>query len=103
MIAAEIIFNSTIALWLADLEGLPSNSIMGPVNAKPLQGVRKTHSEQTIDRMCQTTLEIIYRSDPGTVCDVRIRKLQKRTSSAAERKITESATGRNPEIDCNNA
>ena len=76
---------------------------MGPVNAKPLQGVRKTHSEQTIDRMCQTTLEIIYRSDPGTVCDVRIRKLQKRTSSAADRKITESPTGRNPEIDCNNA
>ena len=121
-------FSSTTALRLADLERLPSNKTMVPVNAKPLQGVRKNHSEQTNDTMGQTTLEvffmknargedsferpdsmleglvagytasflaqnlprtlsvantgipqghygIIYRSDPGTVCDARIRKL----------------------------
>ena len=126
---------------------------MGPVNAKSLQGVRKNHSEQTNDRMGQTTLEaflmenvrgedgfekpdsmleglvagwtasflaqnlprtlsvanagipqghygIIYRSDPGTVCDSRIRKLQNRTSSAADRRNTEAPTGRTPDIDC---
>ena len=147
-------FSSTTALRLADLERLPSNNTMGPVNAKSLQGVRKNHSEQTKGRMGQTTLEaflmknvrgedgferpdsmlqglvagwtasflalknlprtllvantripqghygIIHRSDPGTVCDSRIRKLQKRTSSAADRRNTEAPTGRTPDIDC---
>ena len=32
--------SSTTALRFAELEGLPSNSTMGPVNARPLQSVR---------------------------------------------------------------
>ena len=35
--AAGIHFSSTTALRFADLEGLPSNNTMGPVNARPLQ------------------------------------------------------------------
>ena len=35
----------TNALRFADLEGLPLNNTMGPVNARPLQGVRMNHSE----------------------------------------------------------
>ena len=47
LIVAEINFSSTTVLQLADLEGMPSNNILGPVNAIPLQDVRKNHSEQT--------------------------------------------------------
>ena len=47
LIATEINFSSTKALPLADFEGLPSNNTMGPVNARPLQVVRKNHGEQT--------------------------------------------------------
>ena len=36
LIAASINFSSTSALRFADLEGLPSNNTMGPVNARPL-------------------------------------------------------------------
>ena len=36
---------STSALKFADLEGLPSNNTMGPVNARPLQDVRLNHDE----------------------------------------------------------
>ena len=43
LIAAENNFSSTKALWLAYLEGHPSNNTMGPVNARPLQDVRKNH------------------------------------------------------------
>ena len=35
LIAASINFSSTTALRFADLEGLPSNNTMGPVNARP--------------------------------------------------------------------
>ena len=45
LIAAGINFSSTTALRFADLEGLPSNNIMGPVNARPLQDVRLNHDE----------------------------------------------------------
>ena len=45
LIAASINFSSTTALRFADLEGLPSNNIMGPVNARPLQDVRLNHDE----------------------------------------------------------
>ena len=45
LIAASINFNSTTALRFADLEGLPSNNTMGPVNARPLQDVRLNHDE----------------------------------------------------------
>ena len=41
LIAASINFSSTTALRFADLEGLPSNNTMGPVNARPLQDVRE--------------------------------------------------------------
>ena len=44
-IAANINFYSTTALRFADLEGLPSNNTMGPVNARPLQDVRLNHDE----------------------------------------------------------
>ena len=47
LIAAEIYFSSTTALRFADLEELPSNSTMGPLEARPLHDVRKNHSEQT--------------------------------------------------------
>ena len=47
LIAAEINFSSTAALRLADIEGLPSNNTIGPVNAIPLQDVRRTQVEQT--------------------------------------------------------
>ena len=45
LIAACINFSSTTALRLADLEGLPSNNTMGPVNARPLQDVKLNHDE----------------------------------------------------------
>ena len=45
LIAAGINFSSTTALQFADLEGLPSNNIMGPMNNRPLQDVRMNHSE----------------------------------------------------------
>ena len=44
LIAAGINFNSTPAL-IADLEGLPSNNTMGPVNARPLQDVKLNNDE----------------------------------------------------------
>ena len=46
LIAAGINFSSTTALRFADLEGLPSNNTMGPVNARPLQDVRLNHDEE---------------------------------------------------------
>ena len=45
LIAAGINFISTTVLRFADLEGLPSNNTMGPVNARPLQDVRLNHDE----------------------------------------------------------
>ena len=45
LIAASINFSSTTALRFADLEGLPFNNTMGPVNARPLQDVRLNHDE----------------------------------------------------------
>ena len=45
LIAASINFRSTTALRFADLEGLPSNNTMGPVNARPLQDVGLNHDE----------------------------------------------------------
>ena len=45
LIAASIFFSSTTALKFADLEGLPFNNTMGPVNARPLQDVRFNHDE----------------------------------------------------------
>ena len=45
LIAAGINFSSTTALRFADLEGLPSNNTMGPVNARPLQDVALNHDE----------------------------------------------------------
>ena len=35
LLDASINFSSTTALRFADLEGLPSNNTMGPVNARP--------------------------------------------------------------------
>ena len=40
LIAAGINFSSTTALRFTDLDGLPSNNTMGPVNARPLQDVK---------------------------------------------------------------
>ena len=45
MIAADTNFSSTTALRFANLEGLPSNNTMGPVNARPLQNVILNHNE----------------------------------------------------------
>ena len=45
LIAASINFSSTTALKFADLEGLPPNNTMGPVNTRPLQDVRLDHDE----------------------------------------------------------
>ena len=45
LIAAGINFSSTTALRFADLEGLPSNNTMGPVNARPLQDVKLNHDK----------------------------------------------------------
>ena len=45
LIAAGINFSSTTALRFADLEGLPSNNTMGPVNTRPLQDVKLNHDE----------------------------------------------------------
>ena len=44
-IALGISFNSTMALRFADLDGLPSNNTMGPVNARSLQDVRLNHNK----------------------------------------------------------
>ena len=49
LIAASINFSSTTALRFADLEGLPSNNTMGPVNARPLQDVRLNHDEGNLE------------------------------------------------------
>ena len=43
--AAGLNFSSMTALRFADLEGLPSNNTMGPVNARLLQDVRLNHDE----------------------------------------------------------
>ena len=40
LIAAGINFSYLTAFRFADLEGLPSNNTMGPVNARPLQDVK---------------------------------------------------------------
>ena len=45
LIAGGINFSSTTALRFADLEALPSNNTMGPVNARPLQNVKLNHDE----------------------------------------------------------
>ena len=45
LIAAGLSFSSTTALRFADLEGLPSNNTMGPVNARPLQDVKFNYDE----------------------------------------------------------
>ena len=45
LIAAGINFSSTTALRFGDLEGLPSNNTMGPVNARPFQDVKLNHDE----------------------------------------------------------
>ena len=45
LIAAGINFSPTTAFRFADLEGLPSNNTMCPVNARPLQDVKLNHDE----------------------------------------------------------
>ena len=45
LIAAGINFSSTTAFRFADLEGLPSNSSKGTVNARPLHDVKLNHGE----------------------------------------------------------
>ena len=45
LIAARINFSSTTALIFTDLEGLPSNNTMCPVNARPLQDVKLNYDE----------------------------------------------------------
>ena len=45
LIAAAINFSSMSVLRFADLEGLPSNNTMGPVNARSLQDVKLNHDE----------------------------------------------------------
>ena len=45
LIAVGINFSCTNALRFADLEGLPSNNTMGPVNARPLQDVKLNQDE----------------------------------------------------------
>ena len=45
LIAASKNFSSTTALRFGDLEGLPSNNTMAPMNARPLQDVRLNHDE----------------------------------------------------------
>ena len=46
LIAAGINFSSITALRFADLEELPSNNTMGPVNARRLQDVKPNHDER---------------------------------------------------------
>ena len=46
LITAGIKFSSTTTLRFADLEGLPSNNTLGPVNARPLQDVKLNHDEE---------------------------------------------------------
>ena len=62
LMAAGINFSSTTALSFADLEELPSNNTMGPVNARPLQGVKLNHDEGNREERpasCLTTREPI--------------------------------------------
>ena len=49
LIAAGIKISSTTAVRFADLEGLPSNNTMGPVNARPLQDMRLNTDEGNRD------------------------------------------------------
>ena len=45
LLDAGINFSSMTALRFANLEGLPSNNTMGPVNARPLHDVKLNHNE----------------------------------------------------------
>ena len=45
LIGAGLNFSSTTAFRFADLEGLPSNNTMGPVNARPLQDAKLNQDE----------------------------------------------------------
>ena len=45
LIAAAINFSSTTASRFVDLEGLPSNNKMGPVNERPLRDAKLNHKE----------------------------------------------------------
>ena len=45
LISNGINFSFKTELRFADLEGLPSNNTMGPVNARPLQDVKPNHDE----------------------------------------------------------
>ena len=58
LIAAVINFSSTTALRFADLEGLPSNNTIGPVNARPLQDMRLKRNKK----------KEIEKKDPGDSC-----------------------------------
>ena len=49
LIAAGINFSSTTVLRFADLEGMPSNNTMGPVNTRTLQDVKMNHGEGNQD------------------------------------------------------
>ena len=81
LMAAGINFSSTTALSFADLEELPSNNTMDPVNARPLQGVKLNHDEGNREERpasCLTTREPIgqhvkkfkqTRAPPGHVED----------------------------------
>ena len=46
---ANISFNSTTALRLANFEGLASNNTIIPVNARTLQDMKKNHEENRKD------------------------------------------------------
>ena len=78
MIAAEINISSTTALRLADLEGLPSNSIVGPVRGRPLHDEKKNHSEQTRKERLGTILTKKHLLGNKSRCFNRFERLQLR-------------------------
>ena len=64
LIAASKNFSSTTALRFADLEGLPSNNTMGPVNARTFQDVRLNHDEGNREESANwTTCEDVQAAD----------------------------------------
>ena len=64
LIAASKNFSSTTALRFADLEGLPSNNTMAPVNARTFQDVRLNHDEGNREESANwTTCEDVQAAD----------------------------------------
>ena len=90
LIAAGLNFSSTTALRFADLEGLPLNNTMGPVNSRPLQDLNNGGSrEERPGRFLTTRAPIgqhvkIFRQIKATPGHVRERAYPKQVNQEGD-------------------